>query len=107
MAYFLITVENKSDADAIANAFVNRFRNYTVHISQLEEMSFVKGYKLTAEYISPPVIHNTNHDRLVDTTARKRETNPQVNLNTAVFSEFAYAFYMGLIEGSIQARQEG
>ena len=88
--YNLITVENKNDADAIEYAFVRRFgHNYVVHCEQVQEMSFISGYKLSAQY-----------------TGKKRETNPQVNINTIAFREFAYAFHLGLVEGRIQARQE-
>jgi hypothetical protein len=92
MAYNLITVDNREDANAIARAFTNRFGiNYSVHITPIDDpsnehtgLNLIDRYTLTAEYVD---------GRMVGTSARKRETIPYV------FAEFAYAFNLGLNEG--------
>lgn len=81
----LITITNKKDASAVAHAVSVRFANYTVDTVEETEMSFVSGYKITAEYDG------------------KRLTQAEGNIASVLIPAYAQAFYAGLVYGKQDA----
>ena len=75
----LITITNKKDASAVAHAVSVRFAYYTVNTVEETEMSFVSGYKITAEYIN------------------------DAKYESDAVSTYAQAFYAGLVYGKQEA----